>query len=389
MSNKKKILFVQLVNQGGSYKSLFDIITFVKSQNYEIYLLVGREFNFNDPIKSYLNKVYYIRLGQLSNHTYTNSLRLMMSLPNLLIRIPFDLYSVIKILRTENIDVVYINVSNLISVAIASKLMKKKVIWHVREVIKNNVLGYLHHKIIQHFSDVIICNSNTSALNFRKKVNIIPNSININETKIIRSKEVIRKELGIKDEAVITIIGTLTKKLAINKGYYFFIELCKTLVDLNININFSFWILGKDDYKNPPNDEKTKLEDFSKKLKVYTFCKFLGFKENIFEIINASDIIVIPNLKEEGFGRVIIEAWSLGKPVVASRIQPNIDLIKDKFNGILAEPNDKADFANKIIKLLKNEIMYNEISKNAINSCYIDYNQINVNKRLLLLLSNL
>lgn len=386
MKKKTKILFVQLVFQGGSYKSLCDIVKYINNDDYEIYLLVGRKYNLDDIILINAIKTYYHRLGQLSNHTYTKKLRLLLSLSNLFIRIPFDIYSVIKILKLENIDIVYINVSNLITVALASFFAKKKIIWHVREVIKDNLLGRFHIKIIEKLSSTIICNSKISAWGFTKAT-IIPNGIDFSKVNQIRTNKEIRKEIGINNEVVITIIGSITKNLAVNKGYYFFIDLCKEIINRGLNYQFSFWIIGDDNYKKPPKDEKTKLENYAKQLHIFNYCKFLGFKKNIYEIVNASDIIISPNLKPEGFGRTIIEAWSLGKPVVASKIPPNTNIIKDGFNSLLAEGNNKEDFADKICLLLNDKRLLTQICKNAFFTCFNNYNLAKINNSILSILS--
>ena len=52
--------------------------------------------------------------------------------------------------------------------------------------------------------------------------------------------------------------------------------------------------------------------------------------------------------KREGFGRVTIEAMSLGKPVVGARSGATPELVVDGFNGFLYEYGNPRDLANKL-----------------------------------------
>jgi glycosyltransferase involved in cell wall biosynthesis len=62
-------------------------------------------------------------------------------------------------------------------------------------------------------------------------------------------------------------------------------------------------------------------------------------------------IIVVPSIWSETFGIVAAEAMSHGIPVVASRIGALPEVVRDGETGLLAEPGDASDFAEKISRL--------------------------------------
>jgi glycosyltransferase involved in cell wall biosynthesis len=79
--------------------------------------------------------------------------------------------------------------------------------------------------------------------------------------------------------------------------------------------------------------------------------KFLGWREDVDEIMPLFDMLVLPSLNE-GMGRVLVEAMAAGKPVVASRVGGIPDLVRDGETGYLVPPADEKGLADGIKKLL-------------------------------------
>jgi glycosyltransferase involved in cell wall biosynthesis len=79
--------------------------------------------------------------------------------------------------------------------------------------------------------------------------------------------------------------------------------------------------------------------------------KFLGWREDIDEIMPIFDMLVLPSLNE-GMGRVLVEAMAAGKPVVASEVGGIPDLVRHGETGYLVPPADEKALADGIKKLL-------------------------------------
>jgi glycosyltransferase involved in cell wall biosynthesis len=75
--------------------------------------------------------------------------------------------------------------------------------------------------------------------------------------------------------------------------------------------------------------------------------KYLNYYEPIEEIWAVSDFFLIPSLSE-GTPLVLVEYLALGKPIVASDISGNADLIREGWNGYLFKSGDPDDLAGKI-----------------------------------------
>ena len=141
------------------------------------------------------------------------------------------------------------------------------------------------------------------------------------------------------DETLLSYVGELSKR----KNQIFLIENIEQIS--KVFPKFKLILAGNGD-----------LYDFYKseieRLKISDKIILAGHVNNAKELIYSSDII-ISSSKSEGLPFNIMEAMSIGIPVIASRIKGHIDLIKDGYNGYLFDLN-KDSFANKLNSLKEN-----------------------------------
>ncbi|MCP4681810.1 MAG: glycosyltransferase family 4 protein [Desulfobacterales bacterium] len=90
--------------------------------------------------------------------------------------------------------------------------------------------------------------------------------------------------------------------------------------------------------------------------------KFLGWRDDIPEIMQLIDIFVLPSMNE-GMGRVLVEAMAAGKPIVASSVGGILDLVEHGRNGLLVEPGDVNGLSSAIKELLTDKEMRKEMGK--------------------------
>lgn len=117
-------------------------------------------------------------------------------------------------------------------------------------------------------------------------------------------------------------------------------------------------------------EEKESLIQLAQSLDISDSIVFTGYlsHDKVVEEIRKSKLYVMTSL-HEAFPLVIIEALSQGTPVIAYdvRVGPR-SIIKDGYNGFLVKDNDVEVFSRKLEFLLKEENVYNKMSKNSIIS---------------------
>ena len=136
------------------------------------------------------------------------------------------------------------------------------------------------------------------------------------------------------------------------------------------------WIAGE-------GPERAKLENLARNLGVGTRVKFLGWREDRAALYRAADLCVYPS-REEPFGNVVVEAWSVGTPIVTTASTGPSWLVRNNEDAILTPVDDVQALAAGIRSVLSSKPLAErlvaagrrrvseEFSENAIVRRYLD-----------------
>jgi len=92
---------------------------------------------------------------------------------------------------------------------------------------------------------------------------------------------------------------------------------------------------------------------------------FVGSEGNVFNFMNAVDIMVLPSIGQEDFPNVILEAMSLGKTVIASTIAGIPEQIAHMQDGILVDPGSARSLADAIRSVVEDGDLRRSLASNA------------------------
>ena len=90
-----------------------------------------------------------------------------------------------------------------------------------------------------------------------------------------------------------------------------------------------------------------------------------GPRHDVPDLMAAMDIVVHSSVRREPFGRVIIEAMAVGRPVIATRAGGVPELIHDGEDGMLTTPGSAEELAAVLDRLLRNPGERARLSANA------------------------
>ena len=136
-----------------------------------------------------------------------------------------------------------------------------------------------------------------------------------------------------------------------------FSKICEVSTDDNINLD----IIGE-------GSDMSRLKEMAKKKNLQRRINFKGYisHEALKEEYAKADAFILPSIIEENSPLTLLEAMSQGTPVITTNIGGQAELIKEGYNGLLVNPMDSDDLAEKILIVLRNEELRREMSRNSL-----------------------
>lgn len=101
-----------------------------------------------------------------------------------------------------------------------------------------------------------------------------------------------------------------------------------------------------------PGAATAELQHAAAELRLVERVRFLGYREDVPDLLAAADVFAFPSLFE-GIGGAILEAMALGLPVVASRLDGLAEVVTDGLDGLLVPPADPSSLAAAIGQVLE------------------------------------
>jgi glycosyltransferase involved in cell wall biosynthesis len=92
-------------------------------------------------------------------------------------------------------------------------------------------------------------------------------------------------------------------------------------------------------------------EDLAKQLGIGPRVRFLGDLQDIPGVLAALDVVVSAS-RTESLSNAILEAMAAGRPVVATNVGGNPELVRHRETGLLVAPDDEAELANALGTML-------------------------------------
>ena len=121
---------------------------------------------------------------------------------------------------------------------------------------------------------------------------------------------------------------------------------------------------------------KSALQELVKKLDIKDSVIFTGYvtPDQKKKLLCESNALLFPSMIE-GFGLVMLESWQQNRPVITSDIPPMSDIIQHEKTGLVIDTHDEKKWAEKIIQLIKNPNISDEMGKAGNKVLKIKYNQ--------------
>jgi glycosyltransferase involved in cell wall biosynthesis len=272
--------------------------------------------------------------------------------------------SVTRELLKGKYDIVHVHdggySSPLFSAVIAKKINHSKIFC----TLHNDLARHIDHKLIQissQYVDRFIAVSPAIQKRWREVYNsesvLIPNGVDSSRFNSNVDGSSIRKRLGIENKYVVLSLGRLSSQKGLN-------YLIQAVTSLKKDIpNLVVLICGR-------GEEEDYLKRMVKDLDLNGIIKFLGYvpSEELPTYYAACDVFVLPSIFET-FALTLLEALSVGKPVVCTKVggaqELAIQFENSNFSR-LVEPADSDDLAKGILWYF-NHPKFSSINKRTVD----------------------
>ncbi|HEV8439987.1 MAG TPA: glycosyltransferase [Methylomirabilota bacterium] len=171
------------------------------------------------------------------------------------------------------------------------------------------------------------------------KMVLIPNGVSEEALRISGDGRRKRQELGVPMDA--PVVGAVSR-LAWKKGLRYLLDTWPRLVEALPAVRIA--VVGD----GPLRPE---LEAQARKLGIRDRVLFLGARQDALELMRAFDVFVLPSLVE-GMSNALLEAMAAARPVVATDVGGNSEVMVDGETGFLVPAEDPGALGAAIVKLL-------------------------------------
>lgn len=261
------------------------------------------------------------------------------------------------IIKDKKINLVHTNSNHRLEGALAARLAGIHHIYHAHIEFQYNMPIFSkfsldkasYARLMGELSSSIVAVSQSVANNLsppvpEKQIHVINNGI---ETEIFDEAVAsvngrLHNELGLsKDKLLITAVGRLHP----DKGFDFYLEAASQVLKNSRDVHFL--LVGG--VENKEFEKSLRLQ--AKSLRLDGHLHFLGFREDVPQILAESDIFVLSS-RREGHPYVLLEAMACGCSVVATRYSGAEETIVEGGTGYLVDFDDVAAMSSAILSLI-------------------------------------
>lgn len=263
-----------------------------------------------------------------------------------------------------NFEVVYANTAKALVIgALAFRNRPQPLIYHLRDIVTASHFSRANRwalvTLANCYAAKVIANSQATADAFveaggkRSLVTVIPNGFEIEPfDRAISAFEPPAEKDG-PGRKVVAVFGRLSPW----KGQDVAIRAVAGLEDVEL------WIVGEalfgeDRYAG-------ELRELVSKLGVEERVKFLGFRDDVLDLMQQADIVAHTSRAPEPFGRVVVEGMLSARPVIASRGGGAVEIVEEGITGLLSDMGHAEDLARCIRKLADDPALAKQLATTA------------------------
>ena len=277
-------------------------------------------------------------------------------------------FKVSRLMRRLRVDVVQPFLTPATFFALSAALLSRTPLKIVTERsgigMKNTSLGYRLYlraeDLLTRFADLAVANSEAGREYLIKRgialerTKVIYNGLNLTRLNSYDSNDVERVRQRLNLPAGGQVVGIMARLFQVKRHDTFL--LAAALISQAIP-DVRFAIVGDGPWRSY-------LEGLSQELGLASKVVFFGEQREVGPCLAAFDIAVLTS-ETEGCSNSVLEAMAVGKPVVATNVGGNKELIEEGETGFMVPVGDHEKLAEAVIGLLRNPVLARAVGQRA------------------------
>jgi len=252
----------------------------------------------------------------------------------------------------QGFDVIYANTQKSAVVSfLAGKLTGKPVVWYLHDIMTAQHFAGAQRKVAIALANwaahSVICNSTASRDAFvacggdPKRVTVAPAGVDPQLFDEVPGSDTaaIRRETHVGDAPLVGMFG----RLAAWKGQHVLIQALPQMEGVHA-IFVGDALFGEERYRE-------EIQAYARTLGVAGRVHWLGFRDDIPQLMRSCDLVIHASVSPEPFGRVIVEAMMARRPVIASAHGASAELLGPDY-PFLVPPGDPTALAEAVNRAL-------------------------------------
>ncbi len=268
--------------------------------------------------------------------------------------LPGNLLRIRRIIRSHDIGIVHVDgVTNFVP-ALAARWTRTPVVWHYNDHLPNP-FKWLLLRLVRGLACTVIVQGQKlkevrtgSDLKLHNRTVVLYPGIDLREFNPVRydapTRARLREELGVPaDSPLVGMVGNLNRL----KGHAYFIQAAQRI---KVQVpHAKFLVVGRKLDTDPGCWEQ--IQQLTAECGLQEDMIFVGFRENVAEILSILDVFVLSSILES-CPNVVLEAMAMEVPVVATDVGAVSEIVWQGRTGLVVLPRDAAALARSVLAYL-------------------------------------
>jgi len=358
MDNNTIVIIYNAAHHVLLFKS--ELIKSLKKNGYRVVVLASTD-NYNEKLKDIIDEFHEIKVDSSGVNPIKDAYLI------------FQIYSICK--RIKPFAIINFTIKPVIYGTFAGRLLGGIPVINtitglgtafISTGLANKVAKIFYKFTFKHSHLVFFQNPDDQQ--FFKDLNIISKD----NTKLVSGSGVdLVKFKSIKNKKREKIKILFIGRIIADKGIYELIESAKIIKKEYSNVTFI--LMGMLGVKNRTSISKSEVDNWVND----GLIEFVPFKDDIRSFLGDSDLVVLPSYRE-GTPKTLIEAASMGKPLIATDVPGCREVVLDGINGFLCQVKNPVSLADAIRKFI--ELDYSYKIEMGLNSRELAEQKFNIHK---------